>query len=151
LTTWLGRAATAFVTAALVGSVLLLVLGLHPARLGGPPLLGDAALLWAINVAVFALWYWEIDNGGPHARHINGYAAIDFAFPQYQMAQPGGEPVHWHPEFIDYLFLAFCTNTAFSPTDTMVLSRRAKALMMVQSAIALVVLAVLAARAINIL
>ncbi len=149
--TWLGRAATALVTAALVASVVLLVLDLHPARLKGGPLLGDAAVLWAINVIVFALWYWEIDNDGPHARHARGYAPVDFAFPQYQMAQPGGPPVRWSPGFIDYLFLAFSTSTAFSPTDTMVLSRRAKILMMTQSVIALVVIVVLAARAINIL
>ena len=106
-------------------------------------LLRDAALLWASNVLVFALWYWELDGGGPAHRH---HGQHDFLFPQMTIQHKANE---WTPEFLDYLFLAFNTSTAFSPTDTMVLARRAKVLMMVQSLISLVTIAVLAARAIN--
>jgi uncharacterized membrane protein len=104
-------------------------------------LLRDAALLWASNVLVFALWYWELDGGGPAHRH---HGEHDFLFPQMTIHHK-----EWTPEFLDYLFLAFNTSTAFSPTDTMVLARRAKVLMMLQSLISLVTIAVLAARAIN--
>jgi uncharacterized membrane protein len=109
-------------------------------------LLFDAALIWLANVALFALWYWEVDCGGPMARHHHGYRSTDFIFPQATL--PDQQPA-WSPRFIDYLFLAFNTSTAFSPTDTLVLSGHAKVLMMAQSLISLVVIAVLAARAIN--
>jgi hypothetical protein len=110
-------------------------------------LLRDAALLWVSNILTFSLWYWEVDGGGPAHRHATACGSSDFAFPQ---AQLGDKPsAAWSPEFVDYVFLAFNTSTAFSPTDTMVLARRAKILMMYQSLISLVTIAVLAARAIN--
>jgi hypothetical protein len=156
ITAWLGRSATVLVTAALVVSILLLVLGLHRSHTTGVELLTYAVLLWVINILVFALWYWEVDAGGPRARHTRPYGPIDFAFPQFQLEQfqlgrVGSEPSHWIPGFVDYLFLAFNTNTAFSPTDTMVMSQRAKLLMMTQAVLALLVFAVLAARAISLL
>jgi hypothetical protein len=118
-------------------------------------LLRSAASLWLTNVLVFALWYWRLDAGGPHARdvrdaHVNGA----FLFPQMTMlrrVETATGQRGWSPHFVDYLFLAFNTSTAFSPTDTPVLTRWAKVLMMVQSLISLSVLAVLAARAVNIL
>ena len=110
-------------------------------------LLRDAGLIWLFNVLTFALWYWEIDAGGPGIRHREGYHSSDFVFPQLTMQRP--EQAAWGPHFIDYLFLAFNTSTAFSPTDTLVLSPRAKLLMMTQSLISLAVLAIIAARAIN--
>jgi hypothetical protein len=110
-------------------------------------LLLDAALLWVSNVLTFALWYWEIDGGGPAHRHMGADCPSDFVFPQKVAGGTASEG--WVPEFIDYVFLAFNTSTAFSPTDTMVLARRAKVLMMLQSVISLVTIAVLAARAIN--
>ena len=93
------------------------------------------------------LWYWEIDGGGPGRRHREGYHSSDFVFPQRTLDQTAGPPRC--PHFVDYLFLAFNTSTAFSPTDTLVLSRRIKLLVMTQSLILLMVLAIIAARAIN--
>ena len=110
-------------------------------------LLRDGALIWGINILVFAIWYWELDCGGPHARHIKRYTSTDFLFPQ--MAMPGADETDWSPRFMDYLFQAFNTSAAFSPTDVLILSRRAKGLMMAQSTISLVVVAVLVSRAIN--
>ncbi len=107
----------------------------------------DAALIWFANMLVFALWYWEVDAGGPYQRHLHGYHCIDVVFPQ--MTLDAGTRPPWSPSFLDYLFLAFNTSTAFSPTDTLVLSRRIKLLMMTQSLISLTVIAVLAARAVN--
>ncbi|HEY3081684.1 MAG TPA: hypothetical protein VGM69_17470 [Chloroflexota bacterium] len=127
-------------------SVLFLVTTLPRGTTQAGPLLVYATLIWLANTGVFALWYWEVDCGGPAARHV-AYSCTDFAFPQLVV---GGEAAEgWHPHFLDYLFLAFNTSTAFSPTDTMVLSHRAKALMMAQSLISLVVIAFLAARAVN--
>lgn len=135
-------------TFAIAGSATLLVVQL-PGNTRAPlSLLREAALIWVANIVTFALWYWEIDGGGPAKRHPGRHASSDFAFPQMQQ-DDDGLVEGWSPGFIDYLFLAFNTSTAFSPTDTLVLSRRAKVLMMLQSSISLVVIAVLAARAIN--
>ena len=108
----------------------------------------NASLIWFANIITFALWYWEIDGGGPAKRHPGRHASTDFAFPQQQQ-DDDGIVEGWSPGFIDYLFLAFNTSTAFSPTDTLVLSRHAKVLMMAQALISLLILAVLAAAAIN--
>jgi uncharacterized membrane protein len=109
--------------------------------------LRDAALLWVINVVTFAVWYWEVDGGGPAQRRREGYVSEDFLFPQMNF---GNKTAHnWSPGFLDYLFLAFNTSTAFSPTDTAFLSQRVKLLMMVQALLSLVILAVLVSRAIN--
>ena len=147
------------VTLGLVLSLVRLV-GLLPARVeSASDLLRSAGALWGTNVLVFASWYWHLDAGGPNARderrarrtrHVRGA----FLFPQMTLpndllAKRGDE--HWHPEFVDYLFLAFNTSTAFSPTDAPVLSRWAKAAMMLQATLSLATLALLGARAINIL
>jgi uncharacterized membrane protein len=144
----LSRALLAAMTVAVVASATLLVLLLPGGGVGPLLLLRYAALIWVANVATFALWYWEIDGGGPARRHPGRHASTDFAFPQQQL-DDDGVAEGWSPGFIDYLFLAFNTSTAFSPTDTLVLSRRAKLLLMLQSTISLLVLAILAARAIN--
>ena len=140
-------ALVALVTVAVATSALLLIL----VSLGGgapaPALLGDAALIWAMNVVTFAVWYWEIDGGGPASRHRDRHYSEDFLFPQ--MAQGGDVARGWSPGFVDYLFLAFNTSTAFSPTDTAILSRRAKVLTMAQSVVSLAVVAVLIGRAVN--
>jgi hypothetical protein len=118
-------------------------------------LLRAAASLWVGNVLVFASWYWRLDGGGPNARDKRGvHTDGAFLFPQMMMDQ--GQKVQmgeqcWSPGFVDYLFLAFNTSTAFSPTDVPVLSRWAKVLMIVQSMISLATVALLAARAVNIL
>lgn len=143
----LGFALSVLVTAALIASVVLLVTRLPSGKTSPTNLLRDGALLWGANILVFALWYWEIDGGGPHARHVKRYTSTDFLFPQ--MAMPDAEERNWSPLFIDYLFQAFNTSAAFSPTDVLTLSRRAKVLMMVQAMISIVVVAVLVSRAIN--
>jgi hypothetical protein len=105
--------------------------------------------IWSGNVLVFTLIYWLVDGGGPDAR-INGTAEYpDFDFPTTEQ----GAPVRpgWQPGIVDYLFLAFTTNTAFSPTEAMPMTARAKVLVMVQSSISLITIAIVAARTINIL
>jgi uncharacterized membrane protein len=139
---------TGLVMIAVAVSAVFLLTRLPGKNVAASTLLRDGALLWAANVLVFALWYWEIDSGGPAKRSHTNFRSTDFVFPQ--MTQDGASE-HWAPDFVDYLFLAFNTSTAFSPTDTMVLSRRAKVLMMLQSLISLMVVSVLVARAINIL
>jgi uncharacterized membrane protein len=136
------------ITLALIGSLGLLVEGLPHHKDPPNTLLLSATMLWMTNVLVFALWYWKLDAGGPLGRQ-RPEAESSFLFPQKMCPEacaPG-----WSPVFVDYLFLAFNTSTAFSPTDTAVLSRWAKGLMMVQSLISLSVIALLAARAVNIL
>lgn len=143
------------VTAALAASVALviaqLVYGdLLVGWLGSSPspaeLLRNAALIWLSNVLVFAVWYWEIDSGGPTERHRGIYRCDDLVFPQRQR---DFEAEDWLPDFLDYLFFSFNSSTAFSPTDTLVMSHRMKVLVMCQSLISLAVLAVVAARAVN--
>jgi hypothetical protein len=110
-------------------------------------LLVSAAGLWTSNILVFASWYWRLDGGGPNVRdHVKQYETGAFLFPQMQMRMRG-----WKPGFVDYLFLAFNTSTAFSPTDVPVLSRWAKVMMMVQSGISLGTVVIIAGRAVNIL
>lgn len=130
-------------------SLILLIKGLSAKTESPQMLLQSAGLLWISNILVFASWYWRLDAGGPNARdrrekHEDGA----FLFPQMTM---DGEHETWSPGFVDYLFLAFNTSTAFSPTDVPVLSRWAKVMMMVQASISLATIALLAARAVNIL
>jgi len=138
------------ITLAMIASLALLVQGI-PRHLETPQaLLRSAIALWVTNILVFALWYWKLDAGGPVARELpNGMAKSSFLFPQ--MSRPENQDPCWVPNFVDYLFLAFNTSTAFSPTDTAVLSRWAKFGTMLQSLISLTIIALLAARAVNIL
>jgi hypothetical protein len=101
------------------------------------------------NVVVFGLWYWELDRRGPVARAHGLLQQPDFLFPQMQAADLVGPD--WEPRFLDYLYLAFTNVTAFSPTDTLPLSRWAKMLMAVQSGLALSLVALVFARAVNVL
>jgi hypothetical protein len=135
------------VTVAVVGSTFLLVSSSLGSGTSAPALLRDAALLWIINVVTFAVWYWEIDGGGPAQRRREGHVSQDFLFPQMNLGDKFARD--WSPGFLDYLFLAFNTSTAFSPTDTAFLGRWAKVLMMVQALLSLLILAVLVSRAIN--
>jgi hypothetical protein len=146
---WIAIALACVGMLAVSSSVVVLVVRLMQGDLAAPYLLRDAALLWFTNVMVFGLWYWELDGGGPLCRHLLGYRPTDLAFPQTTL---GGDLAKgWMPNFVDYLFVAFNASTAFSPTDTSVLSSRAKMLMMIQSLLSIVLLAVVAARAINVL
>jgi len=112
-------------------------------------LLRSAGVLWVSNVLVFAQWYWRLDAGGPHSRDTRGsHTEGAFLFPQMTLEGMRGQ---WVPRFVDYLFLAFNTSTALSPTDTPVLSRWAKGLVMVQAAVSLAIVALLAGRAVNIM
>lgn len=112
-------------------------------------LLDDAAILWVSNMVCFALCYWELDCGGPSVRETAAEQRPDFLFAN--MALPAPLSVPWTPRFIDYLFLSFTNASAFSPTDALPLSGRAKLLMMVQASVSLTTVAVVAARAVNIL
>jgi hypothetical protein len=114
-----------------------------------PTLLITGANIWLTNIIVFALWFWELDRGGPGARAEGTDPNPDFLFPQ--MAETSIDFHHWEPEFLDYLYVAFTNAAAFSPTDAMPLSRWAKMAMMLQSMISLVTAALVIARAINIL
>ena len=105
--------------------------------------------MWCLNVIVFALWFWELDAGGPRARLDARPTDRDFMFPQ--QLQPEPEWATWRPAFLDYLYLSFTNATAFSPTDAMPFSRWAKMLMLVESAASLLLAIMVVARAVNIL
>ena len=142
--------ANGIITIAMVAALIHLIQGI-PHHLETPKaLLRSAAALWIANILVFALWYWKLDAGGPLQRDRGqGMSRSSFLFPQ--MLNREGQDASWTPHFVDYLFLAFNTSTAFSPTDTAVLSRWAKLGTMLQSLISLMIVALLAARAVNIL
>ncbi|MGB8769988.1 MAG: hypothetical protein WCC92_10255 [Candidatus Korobacteraceae bacterium] len=141
------------VTLAVIVSLVLLIRFLPTHKESPLHLLQSAASLWISNVLVFAAWYWKLDAGGPDQRaRTRSHELGAFLFPQMALHQESpAKPNHWHPQFIDYLFLSFNTSTALSPTDTQILSRWAKGLMMLQSLISLAILVLLAARAVNIL
>jgi hypothetical protein len=121
--------------------------------LSAAALIGSGALIWSTNVVASAVVFWELDRGGPFARdprHQRQEQEVDLLFPQ-MTGIPGIDPAAWRPSFVDYLFVAFTTATAFSPTDTMPLTSRPKILMMVAASVSLATIAVVAARAVNIL
>ena len=136
-----------------IANALALVFLVHELLYGsavhGRTLLYGAFAIWVTNVIVFALWFWELDGGGPPRRLANPKQPRDFAF--VQMTDPEVSATGWHPRFADYLYLSFTNSSAFSPTDTMPLTRWAKMLMMVQSVISILTLLLVAARAVNIL
>jgi hypothetical protein len=134
-------------TVAVAVSSAFLVEQLLYGHLDPTSLLSGAGAIWVANLVIFSTWYWEIDGGGPAMRRRDGHVSTDFLFPQMQVGD--GTTHGWWPTFIDYLFVAFNASSAFSPTDTLILSHRAKILMMVQSLIAIVTVVVIAARAIN--
>lgn len=152
-----GHLVAGVITLFMVWSLALLIKALPTHAEPPVTMLRSAASLWVTNVLVFASWYWRLDAGGPHKRDMQaGHATGAFLFPQMTLDNalkdhynPLGEA--WSPQFIDYLFLAFNTSTALSPTDTAVLSRWAKTLVMIQAAISLTIIVILAARAVNIL
>jgi len=145
-------ALVAVITVANTVSAVRLVIGLINGTLvqDAGELLVTGGAVWATNVIVFALWYWELDRGGPGRRaEGTGEAAPDFVFPQMEnqdLAAPG-----WAPHFTDYLYLSFTNAAAFSPTDVMPYARWAKVMMMGQTAVSLVTIALVVARAVNIL
>src|SRR5271156_2535155 len=151
----LGYLLTSIVTLDMAWSLFRLIQELPSHKEPPQTLLLSAAALWITNILVFASWYWRLDAGGPRAREIRGvHTDGAFLFPQMTLDQQAkremGEQC-WSPGFVDYLFLAFNTSTAFSPTDCPVLSAWAKVMMMIQALISFTTVALLAARAVNIL
>ena len=128
-------------------ALLVSLIATHPTS--GGQLLFEAASVWLTNVVAFGLAFWELDRGGPRRRVLPDPPPPDFQFPQMEnprLAAPG-----WRPRLLDYIYVSFTNATAFSPTDAMPLSRRAKALMLAQAAISAVTILLVAARAVNVL
>jgi hypothetical protein len=117
--------------------------------LGGGQLLCTAAVIWLANVVAFGVWYWDVDDGGPFERANKERTTPDFQFPQDenpQLARPSWRPLIW-----DYLFVSLMAASAFSPTDAMPLTVRAKLLMGIESTVSLVIIVLVTARAVNVL
>jgi len=130
--------------------LLVAVLGslIQGTEKSGAQLLTKAMIVWGSNVITFGLWFWEFDRGGPVRRLQPDPPLPDFEFPQ--LDSPDLAPAGWRPHFVDYLYVSFTNSIAFSPTDTLPLSRWAKLLMLSESAISSVTVLLVAARAVNI-
>lgn len=115
----------------------------------GAVILTDAAMIWVVSLLVFSLWYWTLDRGGPVARVLGSNKKMDLLFPQTQTKVQGWE--EWKPHYIDYVFFSFFTSTGFSPADTLPLSRKVKLLMLVEASVSLVIIGMVASRAISLL
>jgi uncharacterized membrane protein len=144
-------AATGLLSVANAYSAVHLVIGLINGTEGksAGPLLASGAVIWLTNVIVFSWWYWELDRGGPAARAHGTKQWPDFMFPQ--MSDPELAPKDWEPNYFDYAYLSLTNATAFSPTDTLPMTRWAKAAMTVQTLVSIVVVALVVARAVNVL
>ena len=141
---------TAFVSVANIvslGALAHYLLHNHAAANDGRELIISGMLIWLTNFLIFGLWYWELDRGGPGLRAGGRDGAPDFLFPQ--MADDRIEPRDWRPGFIDYLYVSLTNATAFSPTDTMPLTGKAKSIMGAQSLVSLVTLGLIVSRAVN--
>jgi hypothetical protein len=145
----------AAMNAANIGSLFLLIHSLlystlvNGQKINAQNLMEWSAQIWLTNVIVFALWYWELDRGGPVSRCLPHHRSPDLLFPQ--MDNPDAAPPGWTPSFFDYVYTSFTNAAAFSPTDTMPLSEWAKALFMIQSLTSLVTAVLVIARIANIL
>jgi hypothetical protein len=153
-TAWGRFAAIAVVAIITLDNTLSAVLLDHAIVIGkvsndAPILLTSGAAIYLTNTIAFGLWYWELDRGGPFARTAGDNPHPDFLFPQ--MTSPELAPADWEPRFFDYLYVSFTNVVAFSPTDTMPLTRGVKALMAIQSLVALSTLGLVIARAVNVL
>ena len=142
---------TALVSFANIASLYLLIhFLLHGGHVrGGRELIFAGMLIWLTNFFIFALWYWELDRGGPGKRATAHDNAPDFLFPQ--MSDDHIEPLDWRPQFIDYAYVSLTNATAFSPTDTMPLTQMSKTIMGIQALASLVTLGLVVSRAVNIL
>jgi hypothetical protein len=141
--------ATGVSTVANLANLIRGIVG-RSADIDGLQLLASSIAVWVTNVLIFSMVYWQIDRGGPEARVNEASTRPDWLFPQ-EGAPAEVVPSGWHPEFIDYLYLGYSTATSLSTADTVPLTSRAKLLMMIESAIALVTIVVVASRAINVL
>lgn len=140
----------AIVTAANITSVALLVDRLLSSNVSqGTQLIYSAVAIWLTNVIIYGVWFWEIDRGGPHRRAGSDDLWPDIQFPQ--MENPEMAPKDWRPHFYDYLFTSYANGTSFAPADAMPLTLRLKVLFATESAVSLVAIVVVGARAINIL
>lgn len=160
---WERAASIALIAVVNLANILSLALLIHslthaPHRRNatGQELLLSAFQIWLTNVLVFGLWYWETDGGGPDARARaahDKHRSIDFLFPQLAASEVSRSEnlPPWKPKFFDYVFLSFCTATAFSPADTYPMTQTGKFLMMTEALVSFVTIAVIAARAINII
>ena len=119
----------------------------HPDNPADLLLVGGA--IWLTNVILFSVWYWGADRGGAVQRMLGTHERPDFLFPQMQLEDAWAK--EWEPQYVDYLYFAFTNATAFSPTDVMPLARWAKLEMMAQSAISIMLVVLVVARAVNIL
>ncbi|SOD75087.1 hypothetical protein SAMN05892883_4292 [Jatrophihabitans sp. GAS493] len=132
-----------------IASLTLLVRAVTTgAKITADDLLLGGMAIWLTNVIVFSLWYWSFDRGGPVARALGEMDIPDLLFPQMTDEHLARD---WEPYYLDYFFVSFTNSTAFSPTDTMPLSRWIKVLFIVQSLTALITIGLVAARAVNIL
>ena len=120
-----------------------------PSGISGMQLLNSSVALWATNVLMFSILYWWIDRGGPERRVSDVKAREDWHFPQEDVNSDG--PPEWRPMYVDYLFLAYSTATAFSVTEAVPMTPRAKLMMMGESAVSLVTVVAIASRAIGLL
>ena len=138
------------VTLANVSSMVFLVQRLLDTSVSqGRALIYSAVSVWLTNVIIYGVWFWEIDRGGPTRRAAGSTAVYDLQFPQ--MENPTLAPAGWEPRFTDYLYTSFANGTSFAPADAMPLSRRMKILFVSESMVSFVTIAVVAARAVNIL
>lgn len=139
---------------------LLVTALLYGSTVKGRPLLYGGVSVWLTNIIVYSLWFWQLDRGGPYARARGQERSPDFQFPQMVAAAAPATPsatpsrataVPWRPEFFDYLYVSLTNAAAFSPTDTMPLTRGAKALMGAESLVSIVTVGIVVGRAVNIL
>lgn len=138
----------AFLTLYIFTNLYLVIIDPH-VNDNGAVILLDAAMIWIVSLLVFSLWYWTLDRGGPVARLLGNNKKMDLLFPQSQTKIPGWE--EWKPHYIDYVFFSFFTSTGFSPADTLPLSKKVKLLMLVEASISLVIIGMVASRAISLL
>ncbi len=110
----------------------------------------SAIAIYFTNIIIFGLWYWELDGGG-HGGRGTHKPPVDFLFPQMITSSDITKQLMWRPTFFDYLYVSVTNGTAFSPTDALPLTHRAKLLMALQALVSLSTIALVAARAINIL
>jgi hypothetical protein len=118
-------------------------------ELGGVQLLVTTGVIWAANVVVFGLCYWDLDDGGPFERAHHEREHPDFRFAQDET--PEVAKPDWHPRVWDYIFVALTSATAFSPTDTMPLTLKAKLLVGTEEFVSLVLIVLVTARAVSVL
>jgi uncharacterized membrane protein len=150
---WIRHAVIALVALVTLANVASMVLLVHHLLVGkvsqGRKLIYSAVAVWLTNVILYGIWFWEVDRGGPHRRASKDKLVIDLQFPQ--MENPGLAPEGWRPHFTDYLYTSFANGTSFAPADAMPLTFRMKLLFTSESIVSLVTIAIVAARAVNIL